>query len=136
MRIELGARELSEGKVTLQQRNHAYGERQAMTQDNLVQQASQILTNMHQEYYSKAAKSMQDRTVHFTDLSEFEAYFEQAQPGFATAYYAEDAALEKTLKQKFAVTVRCLPLQQAAQSAPCLFNPSQQGRFAVFAKAY
>jgi len=102
----------------------------------LVEGIGSMLLQQHQALLVRAQQYHTDRTEHFDDRDSFNAYFARDKPGFATAYYAEDEAIEKELKKALAVTARCLPLDVKEAHGACLFAPHKKGRLTVFAKAY
>jgi prolyl-tRNA synthetase len=136
VRIEIGLRELEAGELSVKRRDQPYQARMSMTEDALVKGMEAMLQEQHQVLLKRAQQYQSERTEHFEDRDAFDAYFSQDKPGFATAYYAEDEAVEKTLKQTFSVTARCLPLDVPQAHGACLFAPTKKGRLAVFAKAY
>lgn len=136
VRVEIGARELEAGELSVKRRDQPYQVRLSMTPDALVEGVESILAEQQQCLFERAQQYQAEQTKHFDDRAAFDAYFSQDKPGFATAYYAEDEVVEKELKQAFSVTARCLPLDAEQPHGPCLFAPEKKGRLAVFAKAY
>lgn len=136
VRIEIGARELAQGQVSVSWRHEPYGSRTHMPQDNVVSHIAEMMVRYQDALYQKALDRLEQQMPHFDNRADFDAYFSKEGCGFATAFYADDEVVEKAIKQQHAVTVRCLPLDRQDESGPCLFNPNQRGRLAVFAKAY
>jgi hypothetical protein len=55
--------------------------------------------------------------------------------GFVECFIAQDPVIEKELKEKYSVTVRCIPLETCEKVAPCIFT-GKEGQKALLAKAY
>jgi prolyl-tRNA synthetase len=75
-------------------------------------------------------------------LDDFKAWFtpkNEERPeihgGFALCYFTEDAQVHELLKA-LKITIRCIPVEQAASSGKCIFTGKPTTLRAVFAKAY
>ncbi len=143
IRIEVGPRELAEGKLFVGRRDKPYRERSAMSVADFAENIVAILDEMQQGYYDKALKFQKANSFTANSKDDFYAYFTKAesnpgmiQAGFVYAYWNGDETIEKQIKEDLKVTVRCLPLAHADARGKCIFSGDPEAKLAVFDKAY
>ncbi|MCA9186724.1 MAG: proline--tRNA ligase [Pirellulaceae bacterium] len=145
IRLEIGPRDVANQAVFMARRDLPASEKSskvAMPRDQFVAQVSGLLQQMQQAFFDRALKLREDNTCSIDSLDDFRQYFTPADPdrpeihgGFALCHWSESPEVNELLKE-LRVTIRCIPLEGAAEPGTCIFTgrPSQ-GR-AVFAKAY
>lgn len=131
--IEVGASELDKNTVTVTERDTL--EKQELPADTFVEQFTQRLQQMQVCLFKKAVDYRNAALQKITSVEDFYAFFKK-EGGFALAYWSEDPATEKKIKEELKVTVRCLPQQWASEKGSCLFTGKKDCPLAVFAKAY
>jgi prolyl-tRNA synthetase len=142
LRIEIGPRDLAEGKVSLRRRDQPE-ERFSHTFDELLAILPELLQSIQDNLLARARARQAERTQFFDDRAAFEAFFGGGEDsltsgGFAEAYWAIDEATEEYLKKTYKVTARCIPFATADRPGrgTCLFTGAPDSPLVVFARSY
>jgi prolyl-tRNA synthetase len=141
LRVEVGPRDMAEGKLSVGRRDVA-GKPESIARNEFVANIAKTLAGMQQSLFDRAARLRADATVKIDNLNEFEAFFtpkDEEQPeihgGLAYSHFVESPQMDEKLKA-LKVTIRCLPLDAKDESGKCLFTGQASNRRGVFAKAY
>lgn len=138
VRIEIGPKELENNAVFCGQRNKAAKDKQAVNADVFVESLPRLLEEMQSNLYETALKRMNGNTLIVNSREELEAHFNNnPNAGFAKGYWLdseENDAVEKELKEKYKITVRCLIPDEP--TGTCLFSGKSGAHIAIFARAY
>jgi prolyl-tRNA synthetase len=140
VRIEIGPRDVSSGKVFYGRRDIA-GKLEPPPRAEFIAHISKTLDEIQHGMFQKALKNREDATVRIDDLKEFETFFaskdEEKNEGGGLAYchFSESPAMEEKLKA-LKVTARCIPLDGEDEPGKCIFTGQPSKRRAVFAKSY
>ena len=126
LRIEVGPRDLAEGRVTIARRDT--GEKIPVPLAEVVATVRRLETEIHDHLYESARQRRDGNTHDVTSVSEA---IEAADGGFARLPWAVAAGAEAELKTH-AITVRCL--QRADGSLP--EREDEPGLTALVAKSY
>ncbi len=127
IRVEVGAREIAENKVTWTRRDLGKEGKQQTSVEEFIESINAALDTMHNDLFAKAAERLQSQITDVNSLQELRDYFaDKSTPkaGVRIDYslVKDSAEFEKTSKD-FAVTCRCIPFED-------------EGRTVVVAKAY
>ncbi len=130
IRIEIGPRDLQEGKITLSVRN---GEQKVQynieeVNDQLI---NELISKHDNDMYAKAVEIRESKKVEFNDISEIKEIVESGKYGIA--YWTENEELEKQIKEQTGATIRCL---LDVEEGECIHSKQPTTRKAVFARAY
>ncbi len=138
LRIEVGAREMNEGKVALFLRTKEKKEVLVAQRDEVTSKIPAILDQVHSDLYAKALTYREANTTVVTTMKEFEEIFSQEVAGtrFVMAPFKGDKALEAEIQKKFGVTIRCIPHNAPPTTLSCLFTKQSGASQAIFAKSY
>ncbi|MEX2317954.1 MAG: proline--tRNA ligase [Pirellulales bacterium] len=141
IRVEVGPRDIAEGKLPVGRRDIA-GKPPHVPRGELIANIADTLNEIQHGLFQRAAKLREDASVRIDNLKEFEAYFtpkNEEQPeihgGFAYSHFVDTPEIEETLK-KLKVSIRCLPLDGADEPGKCIFTGKPSQRRGLFAKAY
>ncbi len=130
IRIEIGPRDLENGKVTLSVRN---GEQKVQYDINEVN--TELINKLVSEHdaamYEAAKQIREERKVEFTNVSEIKDIVGSGKYG--VAYWNENQDLEKQIKEETGATIRCLI---DAEEGTCIHSGQPTSRKAIFARAY
>ena len=114
----------------------------AIPRGELVERVTQILNEIQQGLFQRAAKLRDDVSVRIDNLREFEAFFtpkDEERPeihgGLAYSHFVDSPEMDEKLKQ-LKVTIRCVPLAGDDEPGKCIFTGRPSTRRGVFAKAY
>src|SRR3954452_10247882 len=133
VRVELGARDLAAGAVTVVRRDT--GARQQLPQDGLVTALAALLSAIQAELFRSACAERERRTLR--DPPGYDALVEwlRGAEGFAVAAWCGATACEARVKADCGATIRCLPLgEEASGTCVCCGKPARAR--AVWAQAY
>jgi prolyl-tRNA synthetase len=136
--VELGARDLEAGQVTVYGRDRSPQEKESLPRAAFVSGVGARLDAMQSRYLADARARLAAGVR--TDIADFEglrAFFSSdAFPsGFVRAGWAETEAQDERLKE-LGVTLRCIPLEQSGRPARCVLSGRPAKVEAIFAKAY
>ncbi|MBN2586576.1 MAG: proline--tRNA ligase [Candidatus Fermentibacteraceae bacterium] len=136
LRLEIGQRDLEEGRVMASPRN-APGREGKFTipLDSLEKEIPDILERIQDEMLEEAKERMRSRTYSVDTLEEFrEAITER--PGFYSVWWDGGPEEEIALQQDTKATVRCIPLEQPEQTGKCIMTGRKTGNRVILARAY
>jgi len=136
LRIEVGAREVEQGMVSLGRRDLPHTEKRSLTVAELMACLPQELDAMHNALVAKSLERMKKGLVEISTKEEFYKFFAEGKDStFALVHWNGDAALEASLKQELGVTTRCLPFAEKTPGK-CIFTGEHSPQRVIFAKAY
>lgn len=139
LRIELGPRDLAEGKFLLASR---IGEdKQSVAIDEAVSAVSSALDEFQNELFRRALELREQNTHRVDTWDEFRAQFEgERGGGFVVAHWDGTQETEDAISAATKATIRCIPLEplDPADNEPglCVYSGKPSARRVVFAKAY
>jgi prolyl-tRNA synthetase len=133
VRLAVGPRDLENGTYELARRDTL--EKEVVAADDVVDRISQLLEEMQQNLFDKAAAYRDSRITEVNDYEEFKKVLE-TKGGFIAAHWDGTAETEDRIKEETKATIRCIPLDADEEEGSCVLtgNPSQ--RRVLFAKAY
>jgi prolyl-tRNA synthetase len=141
VRVEIGPRDIAEGKLSVGRRDVA-GRLPGVPRGELVAGIAKTLSEIQQGLFDRAAKLRDEATVEIDNLKDFEAYFtpkNEERPeihgGLAWCPFVESPEMDEKLKTLKA-TVRCVPLEGGAGPGKCIFTGRPTTTRGIFAKAY
>jgi prolyl-tRNA synthetase len=135
LRIEIGARDLAGGTVTVARRDG--GEKQQLAVHRVAAAVDQMLTDMQASLLEAARDERERRTLR--DAASYEEMIEylRGAGGFAAAHWCGRAECEVRVKEESSATIRCLPLGDGtARSGACICCGRPDAAEAVWAQAY
>jgi prolyl-tRNA synthetase len=134
LRIEVGPRDVREGKAVLVRRDTRAKE--PVSQDMLVERVQDLLKDIQQGLYDRAVRFRAENTHWANTYDEFKQLIENR--GFIEAWWCGDAACETQVKNDTKATTRCIPLDQSKHQGPgtCLVCGKPAGQWVIFARAY
>ncbi|MFL5908348.1 MAG: aminoacyl--tRNA ligase-related protein [Solirubrobacterales bacterium] len=138
--IELGARDLDQGVVTITRRDDPELARDQIPREGAADAVAGVLGEMQVGYFEKAERRLRERTRDdITTLEQFREFFtgdETESGGFVLAPWSEDLSTEETMAE-LGVSVRCIPFDAQLPPDPrCAITGGPAKVMAIFAKAY
>lgn len=134
LRIEIGPREMEEGKISLKTRTSDHKEREELSADSLPALIPQKLDAIQAKLYERALFNREQNTREIDSKEDFYAYFKK-DGGFAYAHWCGDADVEAQVKRDLQVTIRCIPFD-SSEPGTCIFTGKPSSQRILFAKAY
>lgn len=133
-RIEIGPRDVQNGTLVVARRDQRGREgKQSIGRDQLTAVLPELLRQIQQNLLDKAT---QFRDEHTRTPSNYEEFKQAINHGFARVWWAGSSADEKRIQEETKATLRCLPLEQPAESGTCFFTGQPARQVAVFARSY
>jgi prolyl-tRNA synthetase len=134
VRVELGPRDLADGKVVVSQRL-GLDEKQTVAIEQLVADMTERIPRYH-EFLLNRAEQFRDANTAVVDS--WERFAEQVQGGWASAFHCGEPECEDNIKAQTVATPRCIPLAAPEETGECVCcgKPSAYGARVVFARAY
>jgi prolyl-tRNA synthetase len=133
-RVEIGARDLAAGAVTVARRDT--GTRTTVSLAALAGELERLLADIQRAMFASALAEQVRRTARPETYDEMIAYLREA-AGFARAAWCGDAACEARVKHESSATIRVLPLdERPAASDRCVCCGAAARSVAVWAQAY
>lgn len=135
VRLEIGPRDIADNAVCVYRRDLDVKAKQMKKASELTQAIPQMLEEMQNNLFARAAAYKQERSVNITSLKEFQDYFSKEDSGFALCYAVDSSEIEQYLKP-LKVSARCIPLAQEGKEGQCIFTGKKTKQQIVFARAY
>ncbi|WP_084962822.1 proline--tRNA ligase [Thermoactinospora rubra] len=134
VRLELGPRDLESGTVVMARRLGDEG-KQTVALDAVPGVMPGVLEDF-QGFLLRRATEFRD--AHTREAETWDAFAEAVATGWAVALHCGDPACEEAVKAETAATPRCVPLDGAPETGPCVRcgSPSAYGKRVVFGRAY
>ena len=118
LRIEIGAKEIEQGTITVVRRDT--GEKLNFSRDQLETEIQTLLTRIQDNLYQKAETFLQENTRNVNTYDEFKATISN-QRGLISAFWCESAGCEAKIKEETKATTRCLPLDASEENGTCIY---------------
>ena len=133
LRLELGPRDLAEGKVALSKRYN--GEKLVGAIEDVEAQIPALLKAIQEEMYQKALAFLQTKIVDVENLEELKAVLEKG--GYARMAYCGEPECEDAIKAfTNGGTARCIYKEEVPEGSVCPVCGKPSKIVAYFAKAY
>ncbi len=137
IRIEIGPRDLESGKICVQRRDRAFGEKEFPQAEEFIERAASILAGVHDSLLARATAFRDENTSACTDIAAFHAHWAQENPGWLVTPWAGSPEEEDQLSKQHKITIRCLPLdQQDEPEAPCILTGKPTRSRAIWGRSY
>jgi len=141
--LEVGPRDMEEGKAAFTRRDQVREKKQFLTIDEIAGSLEETLWGIQSVLFEQAKEYRSARTRDdITTRAAFEEYFAEMKgntfntpQGFVKAWWCESEESEASLKP-LAVSVRCIPLDQSGGTGVCVLTGEPATRMAIFAKSY
>ena len=134
LRIEVGPREVAEGKLTCARRDagRKLG-KTSVSRAGVQDEVNRLLEEIQQSLFDQA-RAFLDSHVH--EARDYEEFKEIVQDGWAYAWWCGSPECEATIQEETKATSRCIPLNQGAGEGSCVHCGAKATERAYFARAY
>ncbi|MDO5560400.1 MAG: proline--tRNA ligase [Oscillospiraceae bacterium] len=134
VRLEIGPKDIENNQCVLVTRHN--NEKTFVCLDNITEEISKKLTEVHDGLYKKALENRENRTYACTTMDEIISTLESKGDGFVKAMWCGDEACEDLVKEKTGVGSRCIPLEQEHISDKCVCCGKPANTMVYWGKAY
>lgn len=124
---------MEKGTVELARRDTL--EKDFVNQDDVVNRISQLLDEIQQNLFKKAAAYRESHTTEVETYEEFKEVLEN-KGGFILAHWDGTAETEDRIKNETKATIRCIPLERDTTPGKCMVTGNPSAGKVLFAKAY
>jgi prolyl-tRNA synthetase len=137
IQIEIGLKEVESDRLTVRRRDQPMKESEILTSGELVTKASTLLASMQTALYERALTFRKKHTKLIDSLEAFSSFFEQEGGGFALCHWNRSPATEAMIKERWGVTIRCIPHDPAyLGEGLCPFSKEPSPSRVLFARNY
>jgi len=152
IRIEIGPRDVDGNVVMVARRDRGTKDKATLGRAELVTKIPEILADIQNGLLAKAKQHRAANTKRIDDMKDFEKFFTaknedkpEIHGGFALAHWSGEPEVEAHLKDKFKVTIRCIPLsgidgvadaKDLQEEGRCIVSGKPSRQRVVFAKSY
>ncbi len=133
LRVEIGPKDIAANKCVICRRDTR--EKMEVCLDELDSKVGEILELMQKEMLERARAHREEHTYTATNFEEFVKIFEE-KAGFVKAMWCGEQACEDTIKEKLAVTSRCMPFEQEQIAETCVCCGKPAKKMVYWGKAY
>ena len=133
LRIEIGPKDLEKNQCVAVRRDN--GEKIVLSLDELETKVPELLDQVHNGLYEKAAKNIADHTYAAYSLEEAKQLQEE-HGGFIKTMWCGNLQCELDMKEKAGMTSRCIPFQQEHLSDVCPICGGKAEKMVYWGVAY
>ena len=132
LRLALGPKDLANNTIEYARRDT--GEKQSLSQENIVENVKNYLENIQQNLYNRA---LAFRESHTFDVDNWDEFVEKIENGnFVWAHWDGTTETELKIKELTKATIRCIPLSQKEELGNCILTGNTSKGRVFFAKSY
>ncbi|MBR6322428.1 MAG: proline--tRNA ligase [Lachnospiraceae bacterium] len=133
VRVEIGPRDLENGKAVLVRRDT--GEKTECALDTIEDTVGELLVTIQREMLERARTHRDAHTYTAANYEELKETVE-TKPGFVKAMWCGDRACEDKIKEELAATSRCMPFTQEHISDVCVCCGRPAKKMVYWGRAY
>lgn len=133
VRLEIGAREVAEKKVTAVRRDN--GEKSIMSVLGIAEKVQALFDDVQASLYRDAQEFLQQRTTAVENYDEFKNQLATTR-GFISAWWCERVKCETKIKEETKATTRCLPRDDKMGSGSCVYCGQSAVNRWLFGQSY
>jgi len=133
VRIAIGQRDLENGQAEVARRDTR--EKEFISLEGIERYVEQLLDDIQQNLLLKALRYRQENTCEANDMTTFTELIDK-QGGFVSAHWDGTTETELKIKEMTKATIRCIPLDQKAETGACILTGKPSKGRVLFAKAY
>ncbi|MDR1793339.1 MAG: proline--tRNA ligase [Bacteroidales bacterium] len=133
VRITIGPRDLENEQVEICRRDTL--EKQLVSQATLTSTVEDLLSQIQENLFNKAAQFQQNNIRKADTWEEFTQILEK-HGGFVSAHWDGTTQTEEIIKEKTKATIRCIPFDNPQEDGKCILTGKPSKERVLFAKAY
>ena len=133
VRVEIGPKDIEAGKCVICRRDTR--EKTEVALEDLETKAAEILETMQKEMLERARAHRDSHTYVAHNMEEFEQIFNE-KSGFVKAMWCGCQECEDKIKEKLAVTSRCMPFEQEQIADTCVCCGKPAKKMVYWGRAY
>ena len=135
IRVEVGPRDIEKDAVFYGRRDQSVKDKVSCLREAFITSISETLSEIQNNLLRKAKVFRDSHTQTIENKDDFEAYFADADAGFASVGFCLDPQLEDDLAKRLKISVRCIPNDSLDERPICIFT-GKEGKRVLFARSY
>ncbi len=132
LRLALGPKDLANNTIEFARRDT--GEKQNLSQENIVESVKNYLENIQQNLYNRALDFRESHTFNADNWDEFVEKIENG--NFVWAHWDGTTETELKIKELTKATIRLIPLDVKSENGTCILTGNPSKHRVLFARAY
>lgn len=132
LRLALGPKDLANNTIEYARRDT--GEKQSLSQENIVENVKNYLENIQQNLYNRALAFRESHTFDTDNWDEFVKKIENG--NFVWAHWDGTTETELKIKELTKATIRLIPLDIKSENGTCILTGNPSKHRVLFARAY
>jgi len=138
IKIQLGPKDLAQNQVCMARRDLDPKEKEFMSFEDFINNASDILEDIQNSLYNKAKTFLDKNTHNVETLDELKKFFKKdSSTGFVCCYSTNELEEEHLeLLKNLKISARCIPNKFKNDLGNCIFTNKPNCNKIIFAKAY
>lgn len=133
VRLAIGPKDMENKTVEVARRDTL--EKQLISQDQVLDHVAGLMDTIQDNIYQKALTFREKSTRQTDSYDEFKRILND-EGGFVSAHWDGTPETEERIKQETKATIRCIPLNNAAEEGACICTGKPSRQRVIFAKAY
>ena len=133
VRIAIGQKDIENGVVEIARRDTK--EKKSVPAEGVSDYIINLLEEIQQNLYNRALAHRDNHITEVNSWDEFKSMLTE-KGGFISAHWDGTAETEEKIKEETKATIRCVPLNNAAQDGVCVYSGSPSAQRVLFALAY
>lgn len=133
VRIGLGERDIENGTIEVARRDNLTKE--VIKIDEVENYVARLLEDIQTNLFTKAKERMSNMTHKAESYDEFKKILDE-KSGFVLAHWDGTPETEERIKEETKATIRCIPLNNAAENGKCIYSGKPSSQRVLFARAY
>jgi prolyl-tRNA synthetase len=134
LRLELGPKDIEKNACVLVRRDNR--QKYVVSLDSLETEIENLLNEIGQALYDKAAQNIENRTYRCTTIDEIKQSLKEHGDGFVKAMWCGSEECEDKVKELTGVGSRCIPFDQEELSDKCVCCGKKAWKMVVWGNAY
>lgn len=134
LRLELGPKDIEKNACVLVRRDNR--QKYVVSLDSLETEIENLLNEIGQALYAKAAQNIENRTYRCTTIDEIKQSLKEHGDGFVKAMWCGSEECEDKVKELTGVGSRCIPFDQEELSDKCVCCGKKAWKMVVWGNAY
>jgi prolyl-tRNA synthetase len=133
VRIAIGQKDIENGVVEIARRDTK--EKKSVPAEGVSDYIINLLEEIQQNLYNRALAHRDNHITEVNSWDEFKSMLTE-KGGFISAHWDGTAETEEKIKEETKATIRCVPLNNAAQEGACVYSGRPSTQRVLFALAY
>ncbi len=133
VRIGIGERDIENGTIEVARRDLL--SKEVIKIDEVETYIAKLLEDIQNNLFNRAKERMATMTTRVDSYEEFKKVLDE-KSGFVLAHWDGTPETEEKIKEETKATIRCIPLNNTAETGTCIYSGKPSTQRVIFARAY